>query len=290
MKTRQVDRYIGWLLGLCLASFLFVGFFLTGQALAQTQQRNLYVGCEGEDVARLQNTLNLKGYYCGPADQKFGVKTQKAVFALQQENACRVDGIVGPETRKALDVYQPRLLFEGCTGSDVTRLQETLKERGYLTGDADGKFGPETRKAVLAFQKANSLEADGIVGPLTRQALAQYKETNSSVVSSRGGSEPMRYIQVLDMKATGYCPCNQCNYPWGGRPSALGLPLQRGIAAVDPTVIKLGTRLYVEGYGEAIAADTGGAIKGNRIDLCFDTHSEALDWGIQNVKVYVLPD
>ena len=290
MKREKVCRYIWWLVAMGLVSFLFIAFAQTGQALAETQERNLALGCEGADVTRLQDTLNLKGYYCGPADGKFGARTQKAVIALQQENDCKVDGIVGAQTRQALEAYQPRLLFEGCTGSDVFRLQETLRERGFLTGKVDGKFGPETKKAVIAFQTIHNLKADGIVGAFTRGALAKYETPGSGSVPSRGGTEPVRYVQVLDMKATAYCPCSQCNYPWGGHPSALGLPLGRGIAAVDPNVIKLGTRLYVEGYGEAIAADTGGAIKGNRIDLCFDTHSEALAWGIKNVKVYVLPD
>jgi 3D (Asp-Asp-Asp) domain-containing protein len=63
-----------------------------------------------------------------------------------------------------------------------------------------------------------------------------------------------------------------------------------GVAAVDTSVIPLGTKLYVEGYGYAIAADTGGAIKGNRIDLCYNSHSAALasGYGHTNVKVYVL--
>ncbi|MBP8819787.1 MAG: hypothetical protein KBG91_05085 [Syntrophomonadaceae bacterium] len=47
----------------------------------------------------------------------------------------------------------------------------------------------------------------------------------------------------------------------------------------------MGSRLYIEGYGDAIAADQGNAIKGNRIDLCFSTHQQALNWGIKTVKV-----
>jgi 3D (Asp-Asp-Asp) domain-containing protein len=53
-------------------------------------------------------------------------------------------------------------------------------------------------------------------------------------------------------------------------------------------VIKLGTYVYVEGYGFAIAADTGGAIKGNRIDLCFNSRREALNFGRKTVKVHIL--
>jgi 3D (Asp-Asp-Asp) domain-containing protein len=64
--------------------------------------------------------------------------------------------------------------------------------------------------------------------------------------------------------------------------------LARGIVAVDPNVIPMGTKLYVEGYGEAIAADQGGAIKGNRIDLFFGSHQEALNFGKRTVKVTIL--
>ncbi len=58
--------------------------------------------------------------------------------------------------------------------------------------------------------------------------------------------------------------------------------------AVDPTVIPFGTKLYVEGYGLAVAADSGGAIKGNMIDVFLDTYKEAYEWGIKTVKIYIL--
>jgi 3D (Asp-Asp-Asp) domain-containing protein len=90
------------------------------------------------------------------------------------------------------------------------------------------------------------------------------------------------------MKATAYCPCSKCNFPFYGAPSYLGLPLKQGIIAVDPQVIPMGSRLYVEGYGEGIAADQGNAIKGNRLDLCFATHQQALNYGVKNVKVTIL--
>ena len=61
-----------------------------------------------------------------------------------------------------------------------------------------------------------------------------------------------------------------------------------GVVAVDPNVIPLRTKLYVEGYGFAIAADVGGAIKGNRIDLFFNTIDECMNYGRKKVKVYIL--
>ncbi len=57
---------------------------------------------------------------------------------------------------------------------------------------------------------------------------------------------------------------------------------------VDDRVIPMGTRLYIPGYGFAVAADRGSAIKGNRIDLCFNTYAEAKRWGRRKIKVYLL--
>jgi len=61
-----------------------------------------------------------------------------------------------------------------------------------------------------------------------------------------------------------------------------------GIVAVDPGVIPLGTKLYIPGYGFAIAGDTGGAIVGHRIDLGFDSLNDAMEFGRRPVKVYTL--
>jgi 3D (Asp-Asp-Asp) domain-containing protein/uncharacterized protein YabE (DUF348 family) len=70
--------------------------------------------------------------------------------------------------------------------------------------------------------------------------------------------------------------------------TALGLPAGHGIVAVDPRFIPLGTKLYVPGYGRALAADTGSAIKGRRIDLGFNSLAAALAFGRREITVYVL--
>jgi 3D (Asp-Asp-Asp) domain-containing protein len=97
--------------------------------------------------------------------------------------------------------------------------------------------------------------------------------------STRGSYER---VKVMTMKSTGYTRFENTNR------TAMGLPAKFGVVAVDRRVIKLGTRLYVEGYGYAIAGDTGGAIKGNRIDLCFDEYGQAIRWGRRSVRVHIL--
>jgi 3D (Asp-Asp-Asp) domain-containing protein len=77
-------------------------------------------------------------------------------------------------------------------------------------------------------------------------------------------------------------------YTYTGNPTATGVYPREGLIAVDPRVIPLGTQVYVEGYGYAVAADTGGAIKGNIIDVFFPSLKRCLDWGRRPVTIYIL--
>jgi 3D (Asp-Asp-Asp) domain-containing protein len=77
-------------------------------------------------------------------------------------------------------------------------------------------------------------------------------------------------------------------YTWTGSRTATGTWPSRGTVAVDPRVIPLGSELYVEGYGPAVAADTGGDIKGQRIDLYMESYEEAIQFGRREVLVEVL--
>lgn len=99
--------------------------------------------------------------------------------------------------------------------------------------------------------------------------------------------ERMAYMarSAIEMLATAYtADCAGC-----GGMTAIGRRAGKGIVAVDPRVIPLGTHLYIPGYGMAVAGDTGGDIVGNRIDLGFDSVREAVLFGRQNIKVYRLP-
>ncbi|MDA8347107.1 MAG: 3D domain-containing protein [Thermaerobacter sp.] len=93
-----------------------------------------------------------------------------------------------------------------------------------------------------------------------------------------------RVTKTLSVVATAYW----ADPSWSNGRTATGVPARYGVVAVDPSVIPLGTRLYIPGYGYAVAADTGSAIVGDRIDLCFNTGQQAIDYGRQPVTVYVL--
>lgn len=109
------------------------------------------------------------------------------------------------------------------------------------------------------------------------------------VVGSRGNLPSRGYFsgrKVLTMIATGYDPSPASN--GGHSRTSAGLKAGHGVVAVDPHYIPLGTRLYIEGYGYAVAGDTGSAIKGNRIDLGHDTKSAAQKVGRRKVIVHIL--
>lgn len=92
----------------------------------------------------------------------------------------------------------------------------------------------------------------------------------------------------ITVSATAYtADCQGCSGT-----TATGVDLKANpdakVIAVDPSVIPLGSKVYVEGYGYATAADTGSAIKGNRVDIFVPNEQDAVNWGVKNVKVQIL--
>src|SRR5450830_1042165 len=111
---------------------------------------------------------------------------------------------------------------------------------------------------------------------------AEFKNICTSVGIKAGQLDPGAGLPAtgeLKMVATAY---------FSGGKTATGLRARKGIVAVDPSVIPLGTKLYIEGYGEAQAADIGSSIKGNRIDLCFDSLQECMAFGKRTINVYLV--
>jgi len=97
--------------------------------------------------------------------------------------------------------------------------------------------------------------------------------------------------KYFEMTATAYYPGPECTYPFDDGFTAMGHVAGKGCIAIDPKgPLHLGQKVYVEGYGYGICNDVGSAIKGWKIDLCFDTYEEAIEWGVKLVKVYVLED
>lgn len=125
------------------------------------------------------------------------------------------------------------------------------------------------------------------------------KEVKREVVDSKTVAEPQnkliamgsitsvsRGAQRLNFQEAKYMHASA--YTYTGNRTATGKTPTVGTVAVDPAVIPMGSRLYVEGYGYGQAADTGGSIRGNRIDVFMEDRTQCLSWGVRNVKVYIL--
>lgn len=127
-----------------------------------------------------------------------------------------------------------------------------------------------------------------VTDPVDEVVAVGTKRSSGPVAVSRdrsADSRPPAGGTQLTVVATGYSSQD----PGVGTRTATGAVAKRGVIAVDPSVIPLGTRVYIPGYGNAVAADTGGAISGAKIDLCFNTRAEALAWGRRTVTITILP-
>jgi len=142
-----------------------------------------------------------------------------------------------------------------------------LREQVWRVTAADGRV---TERSLVGWRVVR--------GPLDRVVTVG----TQTLTASRGQFTGKEY---LDLVATAYSPfcCKGVDDV-----TALGIRAGFGVVAVDPAVIPLGSRLYIEGYGYAIAADTGSAIKGMRIDLGYDTKGQALRFGRRPVRVYII--
>ncbi len=119
-----------------------------------------------------------------------------------------------------------------------------------------------------------------IIPPVSRKIAQGTKTVYKNLATGNGDISYSCKLGVF--RASAYdSNCKGCNGT-----TAIGLKAGFGVVAVDPKVIPLGTKLYITGYGNAIAGDTGGAVKGKKIDLGFDKIDRS--WGIRNVEVYVL--
>ena len=122
---------------------------------------------------------------------------------------------------------------------------------------------------------------------LTEPQTKVVKEGKKNVIKDSATGKTYEYTKALTLEATAYTDID--GDKWAGI-TASGRPTFVGMVAVDPKVIPLGTILYVEDYGIAIAGDTGGAIKGHDIDLFMNTRSEARSFGRRDKEVYILKD
>jgi 3D (Asp-Asp-Asp) domain-containing protein/LysM repeat protein len=132
----------------------------------------------------------------------------------------------------------------------------------------------------LVIQDVNAKETAKSKGNSVKAA-----ETKTAKKTNQGKAQAQKVITV---KATAYTAnCKGCT---GITKTGVNLKANpsKKIIAVDPSIIPLGSKVYVEGYGKAIAADIGGAIKGKRIDVFIPSQKAAIQYGVKTIKVRII--
>jgi uncharacterized protein YabE (DUF348 family) len=161
----------------------------------------------------------------------------------------------------------------------TTKKPTATLNKGQTKVLVSGQNGLATERWEVVYHDGEEQERRLLERKVVKQPVNRVVAEGIMQSVSRGG-EDLRFTRVINMKATAYT--------YTGQNTASGTPPRPGTAAVDPSVISFGTRLYVDGYGHALACDRGSSIKGDRIDLFFATRAEALAWGVRNTNVYIL--
>ncbi|MBN2797334.1 MAG: G5 domain-containing protein [Clostridia bacterium] len=220
----------------------------------------------------------------------------------------------------ALDVVQPFVDGKISPGENIsiTRVRDEFVSESYqipylteinLVNNLDdtetiviqdGELGVKSVNYRLRYENDELISRNIINEVVVKDPVNEIKNkgTEDLFVTSRG--VPFRYSKVIVCQSTAYdlsyASCGK--YP--GEPgygiTYLGTQARPGVIAVDPSVIPLGSNVYVESmgsgadYGFAVAEDTGSAIKGNKVDLFISSHTAAMRYGRRNVRIYILED
>jgi uncharacterized protein YabE (DUF348 family) len=162
---------------------------------------------------------------------------------------------------------------------EVQRIADPTLERGLTRTLRRGQDGVVEQAVRTVYHDGVAVARSVLSRRTVRQAVPRVIAMGTITAVSRGGTR-LEFSRALLAESTAYT--------YTGRRTASGLAPAVGLVAVDPSLIPMGSRLYVEGYGFARAADVGSAIKGNRIDVFLESRSQCLSWGRRTVKVYVL--
>lgn len=170
-------------------------------------------------------------------------------------------------------------LFAFANDSEAAASSHTVKK-----GDTLYKISKHYNVKVSTIKSLNGLKSD-MIKPNQKLKLTGTKTAAKKSTPSRSNANVVKEFMVSTTAYT--ANCRGCSGI-----TATGINLKKNpnlkVISVDPRVIKLGTKVYVEGYGYAVAGDTGSAIKGNKIDLFMPNQTSALKWGRKTVKIKIL--
>ena len=192
--------------------------------------------------------------------------------------------------KEGMEIKIDRVVVENIENKiEIPFETESRENKDMFEGDKNvitkGEVGQKTESLKNTYVNGVLETTEVLKSEITKDPVKEVVEVGTKKVAAAPNGKNAK--RVIVMQATAYDPS-------AGSKTAMGTRARVGAVAVDPRVIPLGSKLYIESmdgfasYGYATAEDTGGAIKGNRIDLFYNSNAEANRFGRRNVKVYVL--
>ncbi|MGG0396533.1 cell wall-binding protein EntB [Bacillus toyonensis] len=216
------------------------------------------------------------------AKAKEEAKVQEIAKAKEEAKVKEVEKV--KEEAKAQEIAKAK---EEAKAQEIAKAKEEAKAQEIARAKEEAK----AQEIAKAKEEAKAQEIARAKEEAKAREIEKAKEEAKAKEESKNNTQSAK--RELTVVATAYTADPSENGTYGGRVlTAMGHDLTANpnmrIIAVDPKVIPLGSKVWVEGYGEAIAGDTGSAIKGNRIDVLMGSKSKAMNWGRQTVKVKIL--
>ena len=182
--------------------------------------------------------------------------------------------------------------LNASVGTVLNSDQINTAEQALSKAEAEAKKKAEAEAAKAesaqqtASNKPSSNQQSSVSDLLTEPVSAKTVAYSSSLLAT--DSIKKNSTALGNYKLTFYCPCEKCNGVAGAKTASGTTPTEGRTIAVDSSVIPLGSRVYIEGYGVFIAEDTGGAIKNSKIDVFVSSHDRAYELGVQYANIYLL--
>ena len=232
------------------------GSFQTAQAHLAARLRQLYVEGDVDPLAVLLGAESLDEIVSA-LDGLNRLATQDKEIVAQLAHA-----------KVALQAASARLAAREAELKDL--LADARASRADLAAARDA------RAAYLAGLRHQQQLNENQIAALTAQASEASDQSAELTEETGVPPAPPAHGTKMTVSSTGYCLKGN---------TATGVPTSPGVVAVDPAVIPLGTHMYVPGYGEGVAADTGSAVKGQTIDVWFESCAKAIAWGRKTVTI-----
>lgn len=214
-------------------------------------------------------------------------KTKKITEETKMDTATEVVQI---EEAAAVPIVKHYTVKPGDTLSDIAINHDVSVENIKAENDLTSNVIQPGLEIVIN-EVSESVEGSKMTNDTTVTATENTAEENVTITNETPQQETAQSDaegKELTVTATAYtASCEGCSGITATGVNILANPNEK-VIAVDPSVIPLGSKVYVEGYGYATAADTGGAIKGNRIDVFIPEHQDAVNWGKKQVEVKII--